>query len=54
MNKTIEKVDILNLLNKQLRQWREIKGQFQDVTQEDFIDHVLLVLKWIKDDVEKM
>ena len=54
MNKTIEKVDLLKLLSKQLRQWREIKGQFQDVTQEDFIDHVILVLNWVKSDVEKM
>ena len=54
MNKTIEKDDLLKLLSLQSNQWKELRGQFQDVTQENFIDNVILVLSWVMRDVEKM
>ena len=47
-------VDILNMLDSHKRKWEEIKGPDQDVTHENFIDNVLLVLDWVIKDIEKM
>ena len=53
-NTTIEKNDLIRLLSLKSSQWKELKGQYQDVTQENFIDNVILVLNWVMSDVEKM
>lgn len=59
MRDTLEKVDILKMLDLNVNKWREIKGNEakghkQDVTHENFIDNVILVYEWIIRDVERM
>lgn len=53
-NNTIEKDVLIRMLSLKSSQWKELKGQYQDVTQENFIDNVILVLNWVMNDVEKM
>lgn len=54
MNETIKKKDIISKLLMERNKWLAIKGHDQDVTQENFIDNVLLVYEWIISDVERM
>ena len=54
MNETIKKEVIVNKLLMERNKWLAIKGHDQDVTQDNFIDNVLLVYEWIISDVEKM
>jgi len=53
-NEYILKHDILTKLDTQKSKWLEIKGKDQNVTQENFIDNVILVYEWILNDIEKM
>ena len=43
-----------NKLLMEKNKWLAIKGHDQDVTQENFIDNVLMVYEWIISDVERM
>jgi len=54
MNDTIRKEEIVSKLLKEKEKWMAIKGHDQDVTQDNFVDNVLLVYEWIIKDVEKM
>lgn len=54
MNDSKFKQDLLKKLSLDKCKWLEIKGKEQDVTQENFIDNVILVYDWIMSDVEKM
>lgn len=54
MNETIRKGDIVSKLIMEREKWMAIKGHDQDVTQDNFIDNVLLVYEWIISDVERM
>lgn len=54
MTDTIRKEYIISRLIMEKEKWMAIKGHDQDVTQENFIDNVLLVYEWIISDVEKM
>ena len=54
MNDTIRKEYIINKLIMEKEKWMAIKGHDQDVTQDNFIDNVLLVYEWIISDVERM
>lgn len=50
----IKKGDILRMIDLHITRWSDLKGKEQDVTQENFIDNVLLVLEWIMNDIEKL
>lgn len=54
MNNTIKKDDIIKRLDMEKDKWKAIKGHDQDVTQENFIDNVILVYEWIISDVLRM
>ena len=54
MKNTLEKSDIIKMLDTNASKWRELKGREQDVTHENFIDNVILVYEWIIRDVERM
>jgi hypothetical protein len=54
MNETIKKEVIISRLLMEKEKWMAIKGHSQDVTQDNFVDNVLLVYEWIISDVEKM
>ena len=54
MNDTIRKEYIISKLTMEKEKWMAIKGHDQDVTQDNFIDNVLLVYEWIISDVERM
>lgn len=54
MSDTIRKEYIISRLIMEKEKWMAIKGHDQDVTQENFIDNVLLVYEWVIKDVEKM
>ena len=54
MNDTIKKERIINHLLMEKQKWEAIKGHDQNVTQENFIDNVLLVYEWFISDIEKM
>ena len=54
MTDTIRKDDIIKKLDMEKDKWKAIKGHDQDVTQENFIDNVILVYEWIISDVLKM
>ena len=56
MTDTIRKNDLIKRLDMEKDKWKAIKGhnQNQDVTQENFIDNVILIYEWIIKDVEKM
>ena len=50
----IKKVDLLKDFDLKLARWKELKAQGQhDVTHENFIDDVILVLGWVVGDIEK-
>ena len=51
---TINKEDLLKKLDMEKDKWKAIKGHDQDVTQDNFIDNVILVYEWIISDVERM
>lgn len=53
-NEYIKKYDILNMLDLKKAKWSELKSNEQDVTHENFIDNVLLVLDWVMKDVESL
>ena len=53
-NNTISKDQLIGMLSLKSEQWKELKGQHQDVTHENFIDNVLLVYEWIIRDIERM
>jgi len=48
------KKEVLEMLSLNKCKWMELKGKDQDVTQENFVDTVILVFDWIIADVEKM
>ena len=52
-NEYILKTDILKMLDLKKNKWSSLKGKGHDVTQENFVDDVLLVLDWIMCDIEK-
>ena len=56
MTDTIRKCDIIKRLDMERDKWKAIKGHDngQDVTQENFIDNVILVYEWLIDDIQKM
>ena len=54
MNETIRKEELVSKLLMEKNKWLAIKGHDQDVTQDNFIDNVLLVYEWIISDIEKM
>lgn len=49
----IKKGDLLKDFNLKLSRWKELKDKEQDVTHENFIDDVILVLGWVLNDIEK-
>ena len=51
---TIRKDDLIKRLDMEKDKWIAIKGHDQDVTQDNFIDNVILVYEWIISDVERM
>ena len=51
---TINKEDLIKHLDMEKDKWKAIKGHDQDVTQDNFIDNVILVYEWIISDVERM
>ena len=54
MNEYIKKNDLLKDFTLQRDRWKQIKNKDQDVTQENFIDNVILVYEWIIGDLERM
>lgn len=48
------KNDLLKDFTLQRDRWKQIKNKDQDVTQENFIDNVILVYEWIIGDLERM
>lgn len=46
--------DVLKLITLKKNKWMEIKGQDQDVTQENFVDNVIWALDSVISDIEKM
>ena len=48
------KREILEMLSLKKNKWYELKGKDHDVTHENFIDDVILVLDWVIDDIEKL
>lgn len=54
MKNTLEKNDIIKMLDTNANKWRDLKGHEQDVTHENFIDNVILVYEWIIRDIERM
>lgn len=50
----IKKVDLLKDFDLKLARWKELKEKgHHDVTHENFIDDVILVLGWVLNDIEK-
>jgi len=58
MSRTINKDELLKKLDMERDKWKAIKRHdqdvSQDVTQENFIDNVILIYEWVIRDVEKM
>ena len=58
MTDTIRKDELLKRLDMEREKWKAIKRHdqdvSQDVTQENFIDNVILIYEWVIKDVEKM
>lgn len=54
MTDTIRKDDLIKKLDMEKDKWLAIKGHDQNVTQENFIDNVILVYEWIISDVIRM
>lgn len=46
--------DVLKLITLKKNKWMDIKGQDQDVTQENFVDNVIWALDSVISDIEKM
>ena len=53
-NAYIKKENILKTFEEKMTRWKEIKGEGQDVTYENFIDNVILVYSWVMDDISRM
>ena len=53
-DKLLKRTDILKKLDLKKCKWKELKGQPQDVTTENFIDNVILAIDWLIGDIEKM
>lgn len=53
-NEYILKSDLLRTLDLRITKWTDLKSKEQDVTQENFIDNMILALRWVVDDVENM
>lgn len=58
MTDTIRKDELLKRLDMEREKWKAIKRHdqdvSQDVTQENFIDNVILIYGWLISDVERM
>ena len=58
MTATIRKDELLKRLDMERDKWKAIKRHdqdvSQDVTQDNFIDNVILIYEWVIKDVEKM
>ena len=58
MTDTIRKDELLKRLDMERDKWKAIKRHdqdvSQDVTQDNFIDNVILIYEWVIKDVEKM
>lgn len=58
MTDTIRKDELLKRLDMERDKWKAIKRHdqdvLQDVTQDNFIDNVILIYEWVIKDVEKM
>ena len=51
----IKKGDLLRDFDLKLARWKELKEKgHHDVTHENFIDDVILVLGWVLNDIAKM
>ena len=50
----ILKSDVLRMIDLKIAKWKALKDKPQDVTQENFIDNVILALNWVMDDVERL
>lgn len=51
----IKKIDLLKNFDLKLARWKELKEKgHHDVTHENFIDDVILVLGWVLNDIAKM
>lgn len=48
------KKDVLQMLSLKKNRWMELKNKEQDVTQENFVDSVILTIGWIMNDIERM
>ena len=48
------KKDVLQMLSLKKNKWMELKGKEQDVTQENFVDSVILTIGWIINDIERL
>ena len=48
------KKDVLQMLSLKKNRWTELKNKEQDVTQENFVDSVILTIGWIMNDIERM
>jgi len=48
------KKDVLQMLSLKKNKWMELKGKEQDVTQENFVDSVILTIGWIMNDIERL
>lgn len=58
MTDTIRKDELLKRLDMERDKWKAIKRHdqdvSQDVTQDNFIDNVILIYEWVIKDVERM
>ena len=48
------KQEVLEMLSLKKAKWLELKGKEQDVTQENFVDSVLITLDWVMRDISNM
>ena len=54
MSEYLNKNEVLRMLDLNITKWTDLKGKEQDVTHENFIDDVILVYRWVLNDIEKM
>ena len=54
MTDMIRKDELLKRLDMERDKWKAIKGREQDVTQENFIDNIILIYEWVISDIERM
>lgn len=52
MNEYMKKKDILKMLDLKKNKWNALRNKEQNVTHENFVEDVVLVLDWIMRDIE--